>query len=94
MQHRVFLSIGVQNFDPSSASNFKLHAETHQAQETIENRCEACFGIGQEVKMKPMRFWYKIAIPPACNARNGTGQKAASSIPKPSAQPTVRRFYL
>ena len=34
------------------------------SQETIENRCKACFGI--DVNMKPVRFWYRIAFLPAC----------------------------
>ncbi|SHH27233.1 hypothetical protein [Bradyrhizobium erythrophlei] len=45
------------------------------AQDTIEDRCEACFGIGQLVEMRPMKFGEKIALPPICTVCNGTGKK-------------------
>lgn len=44
-------------------------------QDTIEDRCEACFGTGQLVEMKAVRFGQKIALPPSCKGCNGTGKK-------------------
>jgi DnaJ-class molecular chaperone len=43
--------------------------------DTIEDRCEACFGTKHQVEMKPMRFGQKIVAPPICKVCNGTGQK-------------------
>ena len=44
-------------------------------QGTIEDRCDACFGTGQLVEMRPVRCGQKIALPPTCKVCNGTGKK-------------------
>lgn len=43
-----------------------------------EDRCETCFGTGQIVTMRPVRFGHMIELPPECRDCNGTGNK-----PKP-----------
>ncbi|MBR1211266.1 hypothetical protein [Bradyrhizobium sp. JYMT SZCCT0180] len=47
--------------------------------DTIEHRCETCFGTGQEIEVKPMKFGQWIAPPPACKACDGTGRDAKIS---------------
>jgi DnaJ-class molecular chaperone len=44
-------------------------------QDTIEDRCETCFGTGQRVEMKPPRLGQKIPAPPVCPTCEGTGLK-------------------
>jgi DnaJ-class molecular chaperone len=44
-------------------------------QDNATEHCEACFGTGQEVEMKPMKLGHKIAIPPVCPTCKGTGEK-------------------
>jgi hypothetical protein len=44
-------------------------------EDSIEDRCEACFGTKHKVEMKPVRFGQKIIPPPVCKACGGTGRK-------------------
>ena len=45
------------------------------AQDTIEDRCEACFGIGQLVEMRPCRLVEGQSFPQTSSVCNGTGKK-------------------
>jgi DnaJ-class molecular chaperone len=45
-------------------------------QDTAENRCEACFGMGTITLMKTPRFGYPIDhSKPICSVCKGTGKK-------------------
>jgi hypothetical protein len=46
-----------------------------ETQETIEMRCEACFGTGRIMEMKSPRLGHKIVAPPECMTCNGTGRR-------------------
>jgi DnaJ-class molecular chaperone len=50
-------------------------------QETIANRCEACFGKGTITLMKPIRFGQPIdtSLPPVCRVCKGTGKKSEAT---------------
>jgi len=50
-----------------------------EPKEAIESRCEDCFGIGQEVKIRPLMFWRRIAAPPTCQKQLGFSEALPSA---------------
>jgi DnaJ-class molecular chaperone len=51
---------------------------TTDTQEKIQNRCEACFGTGQQVAMRRPIFGQKLPPYVACPACKGTAEKPKS----------------
>ena len=61
---------------------------------TKDKICEACFGTGQEVVMRPIRFGAKLLPPRECPVCGGTGlrPKPANVLVPESGQDSVTRM--